>query len=201
VPLTLKYIYFNIILCSSLDSLSSRTAHPTNRENDMTQLIRADTYGGSLTIITHVHSVDSHYDSSKSEAPTRPEFPFFILSEDETKDKFIESFKDSAKTHSGDNALSLFIIQRGSSLYFSLKQVEATFLKTLKETFGWAQDISMQYSLSEQFVFQRDVVSYKYPLMTAEAIVTNILSGELFPSKESLDRYNEYVAKMRSVKS
>ena len=167
----------------------------------MTQLIRADTYGGPLTIITHVYPVDSHYDSLKSETSARHEFPFFILSEDETKDQFIESFKDSAKTHSGDNVLSLYIIQRGYSLNFGLNQVETAFVETLKETFSWTQDVSVQYSLSEQFVFQREVVSYKYPLMTAEAIVTNILAGELFASRESLDRYNEYIAMVRSIKS
>jgi hypothetical protein len=94
----------------------------------------------------------------------------------------------------------MYLIQRGSSLYFGLKQIQAEFIAAVKETFGWTQDVEIKYPISEQFCYERKVVAYKYPLKTPEEIVANILAGELFPTKVSLDLYNEHVTKMRSVR-
>ena len=166
----------------------------------MTQLIRAVRYGDSLTIITHVFSVDSHYASLEREKATA-QFPLFILSENETKDEFVEEFKKSVDAFPAQDALDMYIIQRGSSLYFGLKQVEMQFIATVTEAFQWTQDVAIDYPISEQFSYQSEVAAFKYPLVTPEQIVTNILAGELFPTKMSLELYNAHVVQTRSVKS
>jgi len=166
----------------------------------MTQLIRAVRYGDSMTIITHVFSVKSNYDSWKDGRPVAPQFPLFILSENETKDEFVEEFKKSVDAYPAQDAMDMYIIQRGSSLYFGLKQVETQFIATVSQAFQWTQDVAIDYPISEQFSYQSKAAAFKYPLVTPEQIVTNILAGELFPTKMSLELYNDHVLQMRSLK-
>jgi len=165
----------------------------------MTQLIRAVRYGDSLTIITHVFSVGAPHELSEGEK-TAPQFPLFVISENQTKEEFTESFKESVKAHPAQDTLDMYLIQRGSSLYFGLNQVKEQFIAAVQETFGWTQDVDIEYPISEQFSYQREVVTYPYPLVTPEQIVSNILSGALFPSKMSLALYNDHVTQMRSLK-
>jgi len=164
----------------------------------MTQLITAVRYGDSLTIITHVFS--NPEDKSSEGEKTVPQFPLFVISENQTKEEFAESFKESMKAHPAQDMLDMYIIQRGSSLYFGLNQVRQRFIAAVKDTFGWTQDLDIEYPVSEQFSYQHELVAFPYPLVTPEQIVTNILVGELFPSKMSLELYNDHVTQMRSLK-
>ena len=189
-----------MVHCSSPHSLDVRTAHPTSRENSMTQLIRAVRYGDSLTIITHIFTVKSNYDAWRDGAPDAPQFPLFVFSENETKDECLEEFKKSVKAHPFQDELDMYLVQTGGSLYYGLKQIEVQFVETLKEAFGWTEDVVISYPVSERFSNEQEPSTYEYPLKTPEQIVANILAGVLFPTKISRDLYNDHVAQMRSLR-
>ena len=166
----------------------------------MTQLIRAVRYGDSLTIITHIFTVKSNYDSWKDGTPAIPQFPLFVFSENETKDVFVEEFKKSVKAHPFQGALDMYLVQTGDSLYYGLKQIEVPFVDALKEAFGWTEDVVIDYPVSEKFSYEQNVSTFEYPLKTPEEIVVNILAGKLFATQASRDLYNDHVAQMRSLK-
>jgi len=165
----------------------------------MTQLIRAVRYGDSLTIVTHVFSIGSQHEPSEVER-TVSQFPIFVISENETKEKFVKNVRKSLKAHPAQDSLDMYIVQRGDSLYFGLSQVKDQFIAAAKETFEWTHDVDIEYPITERFSTTSDLVAFPYPLVTPEQIVTNILVGELFPSKMRLELYNDHVTRMRSLK-
>lgn len=134
----------------------------------MTQITVLERLSNETMRLTHIFTTGSLEQKPNDAKLSFSLFPYLVVSDSTTEAEFVELTRRLlVRQLSSGSDLNFYIIQRGQSLAFTMKDVEHEFLSMLKDILGWtdkAVDPELLEVLKQTVGWSGDIfVEYQFP--------------------------------------